>query len=145
MLIKLEIILVVLLIIAGFLIIMEKDKAKICFDENCFKVNLALTERERKRGLMFKEDLAPDEGLLFVYNKSSIYSFWMKNVSFPLDIIWISQNKEVVEIKRNVLPCQDDSCPKINPGKKAKYVLEIKGGLSEEMGIFVGDKASFSF
>ena len=64
----------------------------------------------------------------------------MKNTLIPLDIIWINGNEEVVSINKNSQPCKKDYCPIIKPTKDAKYVLEINGGLSEEIGLSVGNK-----
>ena len=66
----------------------------------------------------------------------------MKNTLIPLDIIWINTNKEIVFIKENVQPCGESLCQSINPAKSAKYVLEINGGISKEIGLSVGQKAN---
>ncbi len=120
-------------------------KDKVCFNGNCFEVDLAITEEERKEGLMFKESLDSDKGLLFVFGEEKESSFWMKNVSFPLDIIWIDKDKKVVHISKNTPPCQKEPCPRFKSGKKAKYVLEINGGLADKIGISLGDKADISY
>lgn len=115
-------------------------RERVCFKDNCFNVDLAMTNEEKQKGLMYIEGLEQDKGMLFVYDGEGVYSFWMKNVKIPLDIIWINSNKEVVYISENSLPCLEDPCPSINPGKNAKYILEINGGMSEKMGLNVGDK-----
>ena len=123
----------------------SKKQGRVCFKDNCFNVELALTPQDKNQGLMFRESLELDKGMLFIYEKSGKYSFWMKNVLFPLDIIWIDENKEVVFISENILPCKSDPCPSVKPDKEAKYVLEINGGLSEKIGLAVGDRLEISF
>lgn len=134
------------IIISGLILMSKKNKnqGEVCFKGSCLNVELALTSQARERGLMFRENLDLDKGLLFVYEKEGEYSFWMKNVLFPLDIVWINENKEIVFISENTPPCSEDSCPSIKPGKEAKYVLEINEGGSEKMGFVVGDKLEIS-
>ena len=96
------------------------------------------------RGLMFREKMDADKGMLFIFEKEGEYPFWMKNTLIPLDIIWINEDKEVVFISENAQPCNEEySCSSINPGNNAKYVLEINGGISEKIGLKIGDKANF--
>ncbi len=116
---------------------------EVCFKENCFNAELAVTPKERARGLMFREELDADRGMLFIFDSEGIHPFWMKNTLIPLDIIWMDKDKEVVFIKRAAQPCRDGTCPLIHPTKKAKYVLEVNGGTAENIGLNVGDKLSF--
>ena len=67
----------------------------------------------------------------------------MKNTLIPLDIIWLSKEKEVVFIKKEAQPCGDGNCPIISPDKEAKYVLEIKGGVANEIGLKAGEVLVF--
>ncbi len=119
--------------------------SKVCFKENCFKVEVAGTPQQKEQGLMFREHLDKDAGMLFIFEKEENYPFWMKNTLIPLDIIWINQNQEVVAIKENAEPCQREECPIIDPSAYAKYVLEINGGLAEEIGLEVGDKVTLPY
>ena len=121
------------------------EPKKICFEENCFSVELADTPQKRTQGLMFRQELQKDNGMLFVFPKQGIYSFWMKNTLIPLDIIWISQGQKVVFIKKDALPCKADIYETINPKKEAKYVLELKTGVVEAIGLKVTDKCYFEF
>jgi uncharacterized membrane protein (UPF0127 family) len=117
----------------------DKDSS-VCFGKKCFLVELAKEEKELRKGLMFRENLDDDSGMLFVFEKEENHPFWMKNTLIPLDIIWIDKEKKVVFIKENAQPCKEDmECPLINPKRKAKYVLEISGGLSKELNIKTGD------
>lgn len=108
-------------------------------EETCFDVELAKTTVQIERGLMYRKELDRNMGMLFIFEKEDIYPFWMKNTLIPLDIIWIDVNGKVVYISQNAEPCKDLTCPLITPSGKAKYVLEINGGISKEFGLTVGD------
>ena len=121
------------------------EPKRIGFQENCFSLELADTVKKRVQGLMFRKELAEDKGMLFVFPKQGVYSFWMENTLISLDIIWLSQENEVVFIKHNALPCKIETCKNIKPDVFAKYVLEINAGLAKEMDLKIGDKFSFEF
>lgn len=118
--------------------------SKVCFKESCFDAEIADSAIERREGLMFREQMGDNQGMLFVFEKEGIYPFWMKDTLIPLDMIWLNSNKEVVFIKNNAPPCGNETCLDINPGKNALYVLEINGGLAEKNGIKIGDKLDFN-
>jgi len=121
----------------------EEKESKVCFKDNCFDVELAIDPESRGRGLMFREKLDSDRGMLFIFEKEGNYPFWMKNTFIPLDIIWINENKEVVFIANSTQPCKEFSCPFIESGKETKYVLEINSGISEKIGLSVSEKIHF--
>lgn len=132
-------------VFAVFFVIEDtKKRDLVCFEKDCFGVQLAKTQQQRESGLMFKKNLDKNSGMLFIFEKEGHYSFWMKNTFIPLDIIWINENKEVVFISKNNNPCFEGRCPLINPGKTASYVLEINGGMAERIGLVVGKKAEIS-
>jgi len=116
------------------------NQSRVCFKRHCFYVELAQTPAEKMKGLMFREHLASDRGMLFVYDEERERSFWMKNSLIPLDIIWINQNGEVVLISEDIPPCEKDPCPTISPDVKAKYVLEINARKARGIGLRLGDK-----
>lgn len=120
----------------------NQQQNKVCFENYCFYVELAKTARERNRGLMFRENLNSDEGMLFIFEEEKEYSFWMKNTLLSLDIIWINKDKGVVFIKKNAQPCPEN-CEDIKPDKKAGYVLEINAGITDKIGLKVGDRLIF--
>jgi uncharacterized protein len=126
-----------------FFIYKNNFEKKVCFGDNCFIAELAKTEKKISQGLMFRDSLAPDRGMLFIFGQSGVYNFWMKNTKIPLDIIWLNDKKEIVFLADNVAPCYQEFCPSINPGEKAKYVLEINAGLAEKLRLKMGDKADF--
>ena len=110
----------------------QKLRDKACIKESCFEIEIRDNDKERAEGLMNRETLDIDKGMLFIFEEENTYSFWMKNTLIPLDIIWINENLEIVWIAKNVSPCLEDPCPSYKPQEKAKYVLEINGGLSKK-------------
>ncbi len=129
------------LIIAGCSV---NKSPQVCFKDSCFVVEIANSQQERARGLMYRESLDKNSGMLFIFSEEATNSFWMKNTLIPLDIIWINKDKEVVHIKKNALPCKEDDCLSIRPNKEALYVLEVNSGVCERIGLEVGDKALFN-
>lgn len=138
------IIIILILLIGITFAVYEYRRSRVCFENNCFNVELARTREEQAQGLMFRQSLGRDRGMLFIFTEEGMYNFWMKNTLIPLDIIWINENKEVVFISENTQPCEKDPCPLFNPDKKAKYVLEINEGVSKEIGLKVGDRLDFN-
>ncbi len=119
----------------GNIVVKIKDKP--------FRMDIAKTSGERKLGLMYKESLDLNEGMIFIYTKEKKYSFWMKNTMIPLDIIWLNKNKNVVHISKNTQPCKQNDCPSIKPNRRAIYVLEINANLSDKLGLSIGDSIEF--
>lgn len=109
-----------------------------CYENYCFNVELAETPEEHSLGLMRRQSLDKNKGMLFVFEKEEVYPFWMKNTLIPLDIVWLDNDGRIVHISRNSRPCGQSDCPIINPEVKAKYVLEINAGLSDEIGLTGG-------
>jgi uncharacterized membrane protein (UPF0127 family) len=96
---------------------------------------IARTETEREMGLMFRKSLADGEGMLFVFEKDRMLSFWMKNTSLPLSIAYIAYNGRINEI-HDMKP--QDLTP-IHAGRSARYALEVPQGWFERAGITAGD------
>ncbi len=104
------------------------------------------TNDDQKRGLGKKESLPLNEGMIFVFDQPGVYSFWMKDMKFAIDIIWMDENKKVVDIAPNVVPepgKSDRDLTLYKPKESAKYVLEVNAGLSSLNNIQVGDIAEF--
>lgn len=115
---------------------------KVSIKNNRIDVEIAKSELEQARGLMFRKSLAGNQGMLFVFDKEARYSFWMKNMEFPLDIIWIDSNRRIVDITKNAMPC-NEQCETIEPAAKSKYVLEVNTGFSDRYQLKVGDEVKF--
>jgi hypothetical protein len=94
-----------------------------------------------EKGLSDRDSLLPDHGMLFVFYKIDKYEFWMKDMRFPIDIVWIDADKIVIEVDSNVSP---DSYPNsYAPSAPVKYVLELNAGMAEKMGMNIGTKLEF--
>ena len=91
---------------------------------------------------MFRKYLPEDRGMLFVFEEEKIHSFWMKNMLFPLDIIWMDNHKRIVDIYKEALPCKD-LCKTITPKAQAKFVLEVNSGFVEKNQLKIGDSVGF--
>ncbi len=103
------------------------------------RVTVAATEAARERGLSGRTGLADDEGMLFVFPRDGKYAFWMKDMTFSIDIIWISADGRIVYIAPNAPPTtypEDFVSP-----TPARYVLEVPAGFAEMHGVKVGDIA----
>ncbi len=113
----------------------------ICFKDICIEAEVADSPESRQKGLMFREKMPENRGMLFVFPQQAKYNFWMKNMSFSLDIIWIDSNYTIVEIKENMLPCQDP-CQVIAPSREASFVLEVAGGFAKKNKLQILDKVA---
>ena len=104
-----------------------------------FSVELADTDDKRALGLMFRESMPDDHGMLFVFPGETRRSFWMKNTRIPLDIFYFDSNLTLVSVSANTPPCRTASCPAYPSGGPAKYVLELNAGMAAELGVKSGD------
>jgi hypothetical protein len=103
-----------------------------------FTLELAVTPEAREQGLSGRASLALDHGVLFVFNEPDRYSFWMKGMSFPIDILWINRGK-VVELVKDFPAPKSGELPAIHtPSVQADRVLEINAGLSDRLNLKVG-------
>src|SRR5262245_13000232 len=93
-----------------------------------------------ERGLMFRESLPQNEGMIFVFERTGVYPFWMKNTLIPLDIVWLDEDWRIVSIAASVPPCRADPCPTYPPAGPARYVVEVNAGFTRTHGIARGDR-----
>ncbi|HET6808105.1 MAG TPA: DUF192 domain-containing protein [Nitrososphaera sp.] len=106
--------------------------------------DIAATDEQRTKGLSVKESLAENEAMLFVLDNEGEHTFWMKNMKFPIDIIWIDTDKTVVHIEHNLQPCSSELfCPTYKPNDESLYVLETVGGFAERHDIVKGTIVEF--
>lgn len=106
-----------------------------------FRVELARTDPEREKGLMYREHLAPDTGMLFLFERPSVQTFWMKNTLIPLDMIFIAPDHTIAGIVANAEPL---TLTTRTVGEVSQYVLEIGGGLAARLGIRAGARVDFN-
>lgn len=98
---------------------------------------------ERARGLMYREKLPEDQGMLFLFPKAAMRSFWMKNVQFPIDILFFNGERKMVGAVENVLPCVTDPCEYYRSVAEAQYVLEVNAGFVAGNLVEVRDELDF--
>ena len=104
-------------------------------------VEIADTQEKRQLGLMYRNELPAFGGMLFIFPQQGPLSFWMKNTSLPLDIIYINADFTIVHIAENTAPYSTANIPSQHP---AKYVLEVNGGFCRQHGIVAKDRVEFS-
>jgi uncharacterized membrane protein (UPF0127 family) len=134
--------------VAGVLTIPKESKlaetdfprGTIKIDNVTLDVQIAETDAQRTRGLMFQNELPYDQGMIFVLNQEQVAPIWMLNMQFPLDVIWFDSNGTVVHIATNVQPCKSAletaTCTVDNGGGNlAKYVLEVTSGFVAKFNI----------
>lgn len=110
------------------------------------KVDLALTDAEQEQGLSGRLSLSPDTGMLFVFNEPSKPLFWMKDMNFPIDMIWITPDMKVDYIKKDALPdlYPQTYGPSASDGE-AEYVLETTSDFSDNNNLKIGDSVGFIY
>ena len=121
----------------------ENIPQQVCISKQCFDVEIARTQEERRKGLQFRESLEAGTGMLFVFSESARHNFWMKDTLISLDIIWIDEERQISFISSDVQPCAKDPCPVYSAPEEILYVLEINGGVAEKLGFKKGDEVVF--
>ncbi|MDP2925713.1 MAG: DUF192 domain-containing protein [Nanoarchaeota archaeon] len=117
-----------------------KDISKVIFQNNIsVNVELSKTSEEHEKGLMFREKLDENSGMLFIFEDDKIRDFWMKNTLIPLDIIFIDKDLKIVKIAE-AIPCEIEDCPIYSSDIPARYVLELSKGYCKNNDIGIGDK-----
>lgn len=116
------------------------NKQRFIAPNGILTVELAKTEEQRAQGLMGRQTLAENVGMLFVFDGESAGCFWMKNTPLSLDIVWLDVDKKVVHVHKNATPNSEDRlCPK----QAGAYVLEVKSGRADVLGLQVGAQTRF--
>ena len=119
----------------------EKIDVSIYNKNITFNVEVAKTMEERRSGLMYRKKLLDNEGMLFVFPHEKIIQLWMKNTYIPLDVIFISENKVIVDIKKNLERLSETI---VRSKVKSRYALEFNAGLINKFDIKIGDKVLFN-
>lgn len=151
---SIRIILVLLLIAVVFVTVVEffiseKKVEKSPFvqiGETRINVEIADTDALRERGLSGRESLGEKDGMLFVFPEKGTYGFWMKDMRFPIDIVWIS-NGNIVGVEKNIDPQIGAPIQKLKiyyPPQEVDVILEVTAGRSDNLGIKTGDEIEFS-
>ena len=119
----------------------EKIDVSIYNKNITFTVEVAKTTEERRIGLMYRKKLLNNEGMLFIFPHEKIIQLWMKNTYIPLDVIFISENKVIVDIKKNMEKLSETI---VKSKVKSRYALEFNAGLINKLDIEIGDKVLFN-
>lgn len=121
------------------------DLSEIKVGDQTLFVEIADNDGKRSKGLGGRESLSETRGMLFTFEKEDYYTFWMKGMQFPLDFIWISADRIVIETTENVPPLSSEtgSPPLIKPSQPVRYVLEVNAGWVRDHQIKIGDLAEF--
>ncbi len=104
------------------------------------KVEVADSPSKHALGLMYRRELADDQGMLFIYSRIESMSFWMKNTLIPLDIMFFDKDLRLINVSADTPPCKSTRCPAYKSAAPSKYVLEVNAGLAEKWGVKPGDK-----
>ena len=132
-------IILLLSVVFSFMLMKKKLPTKTCFKEDlCIELEIASTPEEQMRGLMFRESLEENQGMLFIYDSENMKKFWMKNTLIPLDMIWVNNDLKIVHIEHAV-PCIEEECISYTPIAEAKYVIEVNKGFTEKNNININD------
>jgi uncharacterized membrane protein (UPF0127 family) len=117
--------------------------ASVCLKKTCVEVEVVSTLEDLKRGLQGREGLGQNKGMLFVFDKDDFHRFWMKDMTFPIDMIWLDKNRSIVTIVPGCPPCIEDPCAVYESSRLAHYVLEVPAGFARDHQFKEGDVVKF--
>ena len=114
-------------------------------DGRAIRAEVMMKQDDLLRGMMYRDSLAEDRGMLFVHKKPGPYRYWMYQVKMPLDIIWMDSVRRIVEIAPKAPPCTKEpkECAMYGGHAESQYALELAGGVAEKHGLKVGDTLRF--
>ncbi len=117
--------------------------AKVRIRDKVFSVDVAVTPKDRERGLSGRKNLGENRGMLFLFGSPGVYHFWMKDMQIPLDFIWIT-GSTIVDIDENIQPPKGEELPiELAPSQPIDKVLELNAGISAQYGIKTGDRVEY--
>lgn len=119
-------------------------KSEVIINNKTFTVDLAKSEKEKMTGLSGRNSIDENSGMLFIFSKKDTYSFWMKDMKFPIDIIFIDSDKVVDVIQNATIPTTKNVAllPIYKGTSPSNYILEIKAGAAQKYKIKIGDKVT---
>ncbi len=119
-----------------------KNKAEVKINDQIIIAEVAHDEDSRAQGLSGRKSLNINEGMLFIFEEPGVYSFWMKDMNFPIDILWIDSDNQIVQVDANVLPepgVADEYLAQYKPPIPVERVLELRGGRARLLNAEPGD------
>jgi uncharacterized protein len=122
----------------------EYLRARVSIEDFELRADIPVTGELMSKGLSVKNQLRENESMLFVFEEPSRHAFWMKDMKFPIDIIWIDSNGRIVHIEENLMPCPlVIICPSYTPNADSQYVLETIAGFAQRHNISLGTNIKF--
>jgi len=119
----------------------DREISTVSINDVLIEVELAQTPDEKIQGLSGRNSLSANTGMLFVYDQPDFYLFWMKDMQFPIDILWIDKNYKIIDITKNLQP---ESFPQtFAPSAPVQYVLEVNAGFADINGVRIKDDLDF--
>ena len=136
---------IIVFVVAGFLLLSHttSEIKTVKIGGQIIKVELVQTLEAQAQGLSGRTGLAQDTGMLFVFSGPGEYDFWMKDMKFPLDMIWIGDDLHVIYIQKNATPRSYPAT--FGPAQDAKYVLEVNAGFADVHNVKTGDSVQFGY
>jgi uncharacterized membrane protein (UPF0127 family) len=137
---------VLILILAGLLasyiipFVIPREK-NIIIHNYRLSVEIPKTMADYQKGLSGRKSIRENQGMLFIFEREAYWPFWMQKMYFPIDIIWLDKNCQVVYIERHLPPCErETNCPSVKPNRPAQYVLETVAGFTDKYHVYVGEQ-----
>jgi len=109
------------------------------------EVEIAANQQQRETGLMNRQSLAADKGMLFVYNDQALHGVWMKNTLVPLDVLFLNHKAEIVAMLPDLQPCRQNPCPIYSSQLPATYMLEVNAGFINNHQLKIGQALGLPF
>jgi uncharacterized membrane protein (UPF0127 family) len=108
------------------------------------QTEVMVKDPDRQMGLMFRPSLARDRAMLFIFETMDFHGIWMKNCKFPIDIVWLDEERKVVHVAEKVPPCKADPCPVYEPMQRAAYVVEMNAEQARQEKVVLGASLDFT-
>jgi uncharacterized protein len=108
------------------------------------QTEVMIKDPERQMGLMFRPSLPRDHAMLFIFETVDFHGIWMKNCKFPIDIVWLDEQRKVVHVAEKVPPCKADPCPVYEPMQRAAYVVEMNAEQARQEKVALGATLDFT-
>ncbi|HET9314421.1 MAG TPA: DUF192 domain-containing protein [Vicinamibacteria bacterium] len=108
------------------------------------QTEVMVKDPDRQMGLMFRPSLARDRAMLFIFETMDFHGIWMKNCKFPIDIVWLDEQRKVVHVAEKVPPCKADPCPVYAPMQRAAYVVEMNAEQARQEKVVLGATLDFT-
>jgi len=128
---------IILLFIGPMLIISHQPNCAIAMEGRCITLEKADNESKREQGLSYRNSMPATQGMLFVFDRPEEQCFWMKDMKYSLDLIWLDQNKRIIDVKEHVAP---ETYPQSFCVGNSKYVIELNSGVYKKTHLSIGQK-----